>query len=109
MTREISRPAFIRGALGAVSAANSTLVIDLRQLPSETTYDDGTGLATIPAATQLDSVQTRLAGHGRSIPSGSCPSVGVAGLTLGGGVGARIAVLRRQSREARRHPAAIRP
>jgi hypothetical protein len=70
------------------SAANSTLVIDLRKLPGETTYDDGTGLATIPAATQLDSVQTGLAGHGRSIPSGSCPSVGVAGLTLGGGLGA---------------------
>jgi FAD/FMN-containing dehydrogenase len=69
------------------SAANGSMVIDLRQLPSEITYD-GHEFATIPAAAQLDSVQTTLALHGRSIPSGSCPTVGIAGLTLGGGLGA---------------------
>jgi hypothetical protein len=73
--------------LGA-SAANSAMVIDLRQLPAGITYDDGRGLATVSAAAQLDSVQTALAAHGRSIPAGSCPTVGVAGLTLGGGLGA---------------------
>jgi FAD/FMN-containing dehydrogenase len=69
------------------SAANSAMVIDLRQLPGEVTYDDGRELATVSAAAQLDSVQTALAAHGRSIPSGSCPTVGVAGLALGGGLG----------------------
>jgi FAD/FMN-containing dehydrogenase len=70
------------------SAANGAVIIDLRQLPGGITYDDGSGLATVPAGADLDSVQTTLAAHGRSIPSGSCPTVGVAGLTLGGGLGA---------------------
>jgi FAD/FMN-containing dehydrogenase len=69
------------------SAANSAMVVDLRQLPGGTSYDDNNGLATIPAAAELDSVQTALAAHGRLIPSGSCPTVGVAGSTLGGGLG----------------------
>jgi FAD/FMN-containing dehydrogenase len=69
------------------SAANGAMVIDLRQLPGDITYDDGSELATVSAAADLDSVQTALAAHGRSIPSGSCPTVGVAGLTLGGGLG----------------------
>jgi FAD/FMN-containing dehydrogenase len=69
------------------SAGNSAMVIDLRQLPGGITYDDGRALATVSAATDLHSVQTALAAHGRSIPSGSCPTVGVAGLTLGGGLG----------------------
>jgi hypothetical protein len=33
-------------------------------------------------------VQRTLNDYGRSIPTGSCPSVGIAGLTLGGGLGA---------------------
>jgi FAD/FMN-containing dehydrogenase len=69
------------------SAANGTMVIDVRSLPGGITYDAGSGLATVSAATDLVSVQTALASHGRSLPAGSCPSVGVAGLTLGGGLG----------------------
>jgi hypothetical protein len=69
------------------SAATGAMVIDLRQLAGDITYDDGTELATVSAAAELDSVQTALAAHGRSLPSGSCPTVGVAGLTLGGGLG----------------------
>ena len=69
------------------SAANSAMIIDLRQLPGGISYDEDRGLATISAATQLDSVQTSLAAHDRSIPSGSCPTVGIAGLALGGGLG----------------------
>jgi FAD/FMN-containing dehydrogenase len=68
------------------SAADAAMVIDLRQLPCAISYDDH-GLATVPAAAQLDSVQTALAEHGQSIPSGSCPTVGISGLTLGGGLG----------------------
>jgi hypothetical protein len=43
------------------SAANGVMVIDLRQLPGGTAYGDASGLATIPAAAGLDSVQTTLA------------------------------------------------
>ena len=63
------------------------MIIDLRQLPGGISYDEDRGLATISAATQLDSVQTSLAAYDRSIPSGSCPTVGIAGLALGGGLG----------------------
>ena len=69
------------------SAANGVMIVDLRQLPGEITYDDESSLVTIPAAAELDSVQTTLAAQGRLIPSGSCPTVGIAGLTLGGGLG----------------------
>lgn len=72
--------------IGASSADNA-MVIDLRQLPAGIRYDDRRDLVTIPPAADLDSVQTALAAKGRSIPSGSCPTVGVAGLTLGGGLG----------------------
>ncbi|MGX9791664.1 FAD-binding oxidoreductase [Mycobacterium sp. MMS18-G62] len=69
------------------SAANSAMVVDLRRLQGGTTYDAATGHVTISPAAELDSVQAALAAHSRSIPSGSCPTVGVAGLTLGGGLG----------------------
>ncbi|WP_019972406.1 FAD-binding oxidoreductase [Mycobacterium sp. 141] len=69
------------------SATSGAMVIDLRGLPRTIDYDDGTGLVTVAAATDLDTVQSALDEHGRSIPTGSCPSVGVAGLTLGGGLG----------------------
>lgn len=75
------------------SAADGALVLDLRRLPGGVAYDPASGLATVPAAANLMSVQTALAPYSRSIPTGSCPSVGVAGLTLGGGLGS----------EARRH------
>jgi FAD/FMN-containing dehydrogenase len=67
------------------STLDATLVIDLRRLPG--TIDVGSDVVTVSPATDLDSVQTQLASRGRSIPSGSCPTVGVAGLTLGGGLG----------------------
>ena len=70
------------------STASGAMVIDLRQFPRGLTVHDEPVLATISPAADLDSVQTELAAGGRSIPSGSCPSVGVGGLTLGGGLGA---------------------
>lgn len=75
------------------SAADGAMVLDLRQLPGAVVFESASGLATVSAAANLMSVQTALAPYGRSIPTGSCPSVGVAGLTLGGGLGS----------EARRH------
>ncbi|WP_431233016.1 FAD-binding oxidoreductase [Mycolicibacterium psychrotolerans] len=67
------------------SSLDATLVIDLRRLPGG--VDAGSDTMTVCPAADLDSVQTALASRGRSIPSGSCPTVAVAGLTLGGGLG----------------------
>ena len=45
------------------------------------------GTATVGAGTRLIDFYNGLAAHGRVVPGGSCPTVGIAGLTLGGGVG----------------------
>ncbi len=73
--------------IGASSAAGS-MVLDLRGLPGGVSFDQASGNVTVSAATELYAIQTALAGAGRAIPAGSCPTVGVAGLTLGGGLGA---------------------
>ena len=70
------------------SAAEGTMVIDLRRVAGDIEYDGDTTVVTVPAAAALDALQSTLAGHDRLIPSGSCPTVGIAGLTLGGGLGA---------------------
>jgi FAD/FMN-containing dehydrogenase len=43
--------------------------------------------ATVGAGTHLIDFYNGLAAHGRAVPGGSCPTVGIAGLTLGGGIG----------------------
>lgn len=43
--------------------------------------------ATVGAGAKLIDVYDKLTARQRTIPAGSCPSVGVSGLTLGGGVG----------------------
>jgi FAD/FMN-containing dehydrogenase len=45
------------------------------------------GVATVGAGTRLGDLYERLAARDLTIPAGSCPSVGIAGLTLGGGLG----------------------
>jgi FAD/FMN-containing dehydrogenase len=45
------------------------------------------GRATVGAGARLGRVYERLAASGRAIPAGSCASVGIAGLVLGGGFG----------------------
>lgn len=68
------------------STANEGVVIDVRRMQS-ITYDSASGVATVGAGAQTYSIHAALAHHGRTIPTGTCPTVGVAGLTLGGGVG----------------------
>ncbi|MFI7126974.1 FAD-binding oxidoreductase [Nonomuraea sp. NPDC050153] len=60
------------------------LVIDVSRM-SSVAYAGGR--ATIGAGAKLIDVYDRLARHGVSIPAGSCPTVGIGGLTLGGGIG----------------------
>lgn len=70
------------------STASGAMVLDLRGLPGGVNFDAATGNVTVPPATDLYAVHQALAGAGRAIATGSCPTVGVAGLALGGGIGA---------------------
>jgi FAD/FMN-containing dehydrogenase len=62
------------------------VVVDLRNLHA-IRVDRGSGTATVGAGARLIDVERKLARHGVAIPTGSCPTVGVGGLALGGGVG----------------------
>lgn len=68
------------------SAANGTLVLDLRPL-SSIAYDAKTRAVQVASGASLYDVKEHLASHGRGIPTGTCPTVGAAGLTMGGGLG----------------------
>ncbi|HEX4095027.1 MAG TPA: FAD-binding oxidoreductase [Trebonia sp.] len=63
---------------------NTGLVIDVENLKG--VQISGT-TANVGAGTRLIDFYAELAAKGRAIPGGSCPTVGIAGLTLGGGVG----------------------
>jgi FAD/FMN-containing dehydrogenase len=67
-------------------STTSGVVADLRRL-NGVSVDARNRTATIGAGAQLFDVMTALAARGVAIPHGSCPTVGVGGLTLGGGVG----------------------
>ncbi|HWS92468.1 MAG TPA: FAD-binding oxidoreductase [Mycobacterium sp.] len=70
------------------STANGAMVFDLRQLPGGINYDAASGQVTVTPATSLYAMHQTLAGAGRGIPTGTCPSVDAAGHALGGGMGA---------------------
>ncbi|MEU6585573.1 FAD-dependent oxidoreductase [Nocardia sp. NPDC046763] len=67
------------------STPDKGLVVDLGGMSGVEVKADGT--AVIGAGTRLMDVYSALARAGRCLPAGSCPTVGIAGLTLGGGVG----------------------
>ena len=60
------------------------LIIDVTRM---STVDVNGGTATIGSGTRLIDVYGGLAAAGVALPSGSCPTVGISGLTLGGGIG----------------------
>lgn len=62
------------------------LVIDVGPM-ARVRADRASGTAAVGAGARLVDVYTALATHGVSIPAGSCPTVGIAGLALGGGLG----------------------
>jgi FAD/FMN-containing dehydrogenase len=66
------------------SAGDGALVVDVRPLDRVTL--NGT-TATVGAGASLLQVYDALGTRGRGVAAGSCPTVGVAGLTQGGGVG----------------------
>ena len=65
-------------------SSGSGLVLDVGKLSG---VSASSGQATIGAGARLIDVYTGLADQGVTIPAGSCPTVGVTGLTLGGGIG----------------------
>jgi FAD/FMN-containing dehydrogenase len=68
------------------ASARGGLVVDLRRL-DRISVAGGSGSATVGPGSQLIDVYRRLARSGATIPAGSCPSVGIGGHALGGGMG----------------------
>jgi FAD/FMN-containing dehydrogenase len=68
------------------STSRTGLVLDLRGIRA-VRYDAGSRTATIGGGARLLDVYDGLDAEGVSIPSGSCGTVGIGGVTLGGGVG----------------------
>ncbi|WP_112238045.1 FAD-dependent oxidoreductase [Kribbella monticola] len=69
--------------VGGSTAANG-LVVDVG---SARGISYANNVVTIGAGAKLYDVHAYLDKFGRSIPTGTCPTVGIAGLTLGGGMG----------------------
>src|ERR1700716_801404 len=66
-------------------STTSGVVADLSRLDHLRIHADGT--ARVGAGKLLIDMYAGLARHGRVVPAGTCPTVGVTGLALGGGVG----------------------
>jgi FAD/FMN-containing dehydrogenase len=62
------------------------LVVDVSPM-SGITIDTAAGTARIGAGAKLASVYQALGARGVALAGGSCPTVGITGLTLGGGIG----------------------
>lgn len=69
---------------GGYSSTSAGVVVDVSHLKG--VHASG-GVATVGAGAHLIDVYAGLDPHGVTIPAGSCPTVGVAGLALGGGAG----------------------
>jgi|CZKW01.1.fsa_nt_gi FAD/FMN-containing dehydrogenase len=66
------------------SSVTGGLVLDVSQL---STFAVGNGTVRVGSGLDLIDLYNRLAARGLAVPGGSCPTVGIAGLALGGGVG----------------------
>lgn len=84
--RRIGLPAAIRSGGHSVAGHSSTegLIIDVTPMSSVSVKGE---TATVGAGTRLGNLYDALHQHGLTIPAGCGPSVGIAGLTLGGGLG----------------------
>jgi FAD/FMN-containing dehydrogenase len=65
-------------------STSTGLVIDVSRIAGMTVSGS---TATVAAGTKLIDFYNTLAAHGRAVPGGSCPTVGISGLALGGGIG----------------------
>jgi FAD/FMN-containing dehydrogenase len=67
-------------------STNEGLVCDVRRLDAIAIAADGRSVTAGAGVLAIDLI-TALAARGLAVPTGSCPTVGLAGLALGGGVG----------------------
>ena len=65
-------------------SSSSGLIVDVTRMAG---VNVSGSTATVGAGTKLIDFYSGLAARGRAVPGGSCPTVGIAGLTLGGGIG----------------------
>ena len=70
----------------AAYSSRAPLVVDLRRLRS-VRVDAARRRVTVGGGARLIDVYAALERHDLVLPAGSCPTVGISGLTLGGGVG----------------------
>lgn len=68
------------------STVNGGIVIDVSPL-NKVQVDRRKGIAKVGAGADLEHLYKELWRRGVTIPGGTCPTVGIAGLTLGGGIG----------------------
>jgi FAD/FMN-containing dehydrogenase len=67
-------------------STNTGLVCDVRRLDAISLAADRRSVTVGAGVLAIDLI-TALAAHGLAVPTGSCPTVGISGLALGGGVG----------------------
>lgn len=86
--RRFNLPSTVRSGGHSYAGYSTTtgLLLDVTRI-NQVNVNAGTGIATIGGGAHLVDVYAALAQYGLVIPAGSCPTVGIAGLTLGGGVG----------------------
>jgi len=84
--RRFALPVAVRSGGHCFAGRSSTTGIVLDVAPMHAVTVDG-DRATIGAGARLRQVYDALGRHGRTIPAGCGPEVGIAGLTLGGGLG----------------------
>ncbi len=72
------------GHCSAGLSSTDGLLLDVSAMESVEVDD---GRAVVGAGVRLAGLVATLAEHGRAVPAGNCPTVGVAGLMLGGGWG----------------------
>jgi FAD/FMN-containing dehydrogenase len=78
----------VRGGGHSFAGYSTTtgLLIDLREL-SEVAFDPAAGTMTVGGGATNAQVFATLDGGPHFLPGGTCPTVGIGGLTLGGGIG----------------------
>lgn len=84
--RDGRQPVAVRGGGHCFAGRSSSTGVVIDVSPLAGVHVDG-DRAVIGAGTRLAEVYDGLAAHGRTIPAGCGPTVGLAGLTLGGGLG----------------------
>jgi FAD/FMN-containing dehydrogenase len=86
--RKFGLPLAARGGGHSYAGYSTTtgLVVDVTRM-NAVQVNASAGNASVGAGARLIDVYAAVAQHGMVIPAGSCPTVGIAGVTLGGGIG----------------------